>query len=299
MKTPRPQRRATPARTKSSVRTKRIARIEVLRVDTWSELHALFDGPRFRDWAFRGQEDESWPIESSLARALARKGIPRTAWRTREERIIRIFRRKAHLLLPRTPSDFFEWLALMQHHGAPTRLLDFTWSPYVASFFALDRATKDAAIWAILPSALQSGELANRLFDRSAVHEDLPIGIHPWNSDRLAEYVLSNRDRWVVVGEPYHLNRRLIAQSGTFVLPCDNGEPVESLIASMPGGLDAIKKIVLSTKNLRETAVRKLYTMNLTHATLFPDLDGLARSMDWELEMDWHPDPRTGRPRRT
>lgn len=46
-------------------------------------------------------------------------------------------------------ADTFQWLALMQHHGAPTRLLDFTWSPFVSAFFALERATKDAAIWAI------------------------------------------------------------------------------------------------------------------------------------------------------
>ena len=50
-----------------------------------------------------------------------------------EERIARIFQRKAHLFLTHIPerSDTFQWLALMQHHGAPTRSLDFTWSPYV------------------------------------------------------------------------------------------------------------------------------------------------------------------------
>src|SRR5216684_3693164 len=58
---------------------------------------------------------------------------------------------QAHLFLAHVPddADSFHWLALMQHHGAPTRLLDFTWSPYVAAFFALERATSDAAIWAI------------------------------------------------------------------------------------------------------------------------------------------------------
>ncbi len=288
---------------KSKVNTKRVAEIEVIPIHTWPELHALFEGERFRNWAFRGQEDASWPIESSLTRALTRKGIHGSWWRRQEERIIRIFRRKAHLLLTRTPSDFFEWLALMQHHGAPTRLLDFTWSPYVATFFALDRATKDAAIWAISASALQKrqqaedGESAQRLFDRKTpVEERVPDAIHPWNSDRLAEFVLSNKKRSVIVGEPYHLNRRLIAQSGTFLLPCDSREAVESLIASHGGGLDEIKKIVLE-KGMRDTAIKALYTMNLTHATLFPDLDGLARSMDWELEMNWDADPRGPMPK--
>ena len=65
-------------------------------------------------------------------------------WKQREERAIRIFRRKAHIYLPdRTVlSDDLRCLAMMQHHGAPTRLFDFTKSPYVAAFFALEQATE-------------------------------------------------------------------------------------------------------------------------------------------------------------
>jgi len=44
----------------------------------------------------------------------------------------------------------------MQHHGAPTRLLDFSWSPYVAAFFALEAATRDSAVWAVNSGNLQS-----------------------------------------------------------------------------------------------------------------------------------------------
>ena len=50
----------------------------------------------------------------------------------------------------------------MQHHGAPTRLIDFTWSPYVAAFFALERATGDAAVWAVNPGAHRSSRAPNR-----------------------------------------------------------------------------------------------------------------------------------------
>ena len=41
----------------------------------------------------------------------------------------------------------------MQHHGAPTRLIDFTWSPYVAAFFALERTLADGVVWAMNPGA--------------------------------------------------------------------------------------------------------------------------------------------------
>src|SRR5215472_16784682 len=62
-------------------------------------------------------------------------------------------KRKATHFLENVPdrTDDFEWLALMQDHGAPTRLLDFSWSPYVAAFFALHNATSDGVIWACNP----------------------------------------------------------------------------------------------------------------------------------------------------
>ena len=101
-------------------------------------------------WTFRGQADAAWPLETSLTRYLRTFGGPSNGWRQRERHILHTFKRKAHVLLPETPEEgeTLEWLALMQHHGAPTRLLDFSWSPYVAAFFALERATANAAILA-------------------------------------------------------------------------------------------------------------------------------------------------------
>jgi len=48
----------------------------------------------------------------------------------------------------------------MQHHGAPTRLIDFTWSPYVAAFFALERTLADGVVWAINPGRIHSRRIA-------------------------------------------------------------------------------------------------------------------------------------------
>ena len=117
-----------------------------LRVSNWAEFNAWNAS---RDgWAFRGEHDASWPLVSSLARRLAQMRVPRTLWREREERALRVFRRKAHVYLPdRTVlEDTLRCLAMMQHHGAPTRLLDFTKSPYVAAFFALENALADSAV---------------------------------------------------------------------------------------------------------------------------------------------------------
>ena len=85
-------------------------------------------------------------------------GVNPRAWPDQEARILRIFKRKAIHFLDIVPDrdDDFEWLALMQDHGAPTRLLDFTWSPYVAAFFALERTLNDGVVWALNPARVDS-----------------------------------------------------------------------------------------------------------------------------------------------
>src|SRR5262249_25388842 len=128
--------------------------METQTIGSWDEFVALtasLDG-----WAFRGQREAQWPLFSSISRHL-RDFVPREAdWQQREARGIRVFRRKAHNYVPdpHILEDDLRCLALMQHHGAPTRLLDFTKSPHVAAFFALEAATGDAAVFALNTPAL-------------------------------------------------------------------------------------------------------------------------------------------------
>jgi hypothetical protein len=65
--------------------------------------------------------------------------------------------------------------------------------------------------------------------------------------------------------------------------------PVEDILSD---GESIMAKFVMAHA-VRETAMRELYRMNITFATLFPDLDGLARSMAYELEFHWAYNPRT------
>ena len=85
----------------------------------------------------------------------------------------------------------------MQDHGAPTRLLDFTWSPYVAAFFALHNATRDAVIWACNPFEI---ERAMKLDDVE-------------KPGAFRRHFLGATKPFIWLGEPHAMNRRMIAQS--------------------------------------------------------------------------------------
>src|SRR5580704_13751616 len=130
----------------------------LFRLKSWDDFLNLIVNPPYSHWAFRGERDERWPLYSSLSRYLQAFGVSPQAWTKQEARILRVFKRKAHQFLPKPPDldDDLQWLALMQHHGAPTRLIDFTWSPYVAAFFALERTISDGVVLAMNPARIDS-----------------------------------------------------------------------------------------------------------------------------------------------
>ena len=253
----------------------------VFRLTTWESFLKLVVQPPYSNWAFRGERDERWPLYSSLSRHFQNFGVDRRSWADQERRILRVFKRKAHQFLqqPPEPDDDFQWLALMQHHGAPTRLIDFTWSPYVAAFFALERTLHDGVVWAMNPAAVND----NRADKRKR--------IDPRIKDNFSRHYLKGDERFIWMGEPHTMNRRLIAQSGTFAVPGVLDVPIEEILSDRDQE-NILAKFIL-TNAVREVGMRELYRMNITYATLFPDLDGLARSMSYELEFHWAYNPRT------
>jgi hypothetical protein len=87
------------------------------------------------------------------------------------------------------------------------------------------------------------------------------------------------------------MNQRLIAQSGTFAVPGVLDIPIEEIVND--ADQENIMAKFIMTHRVREVGMRELYRMNITYATLFPDLDGMAKSMGYELEFHWGYNPRT------
>jgi len=263
------------------------------RLESWEGFLKIITDSPYSNWAFRGHRKEQWPLASALSRYFRAFHLDRRAWPQQEDRILRVFKRKAHQFLAQPPAtdDDFQWLALMQHHGAPTRLLDFTWSPYVAAFFALERATGDAAVWALNPADISAGGI--RRSPKSKARAIATSAMDPRLAGNFARYFLKGNREFIWLGEPEVMNRRLIAQSGTFVLPGALDRPMEEIARQYPDPKGMMAKFILPAAKIRETGLRELYRMNITYATLFPDLDGLARSLGYELEFHWAYNPRT------
>src|SRR5262245_32107305 len=104
-------------------------------LSSWEAIHVYASK---RGWLFRGESMKEWQPKTSLERCCDRRGVRPSMRKTIEGRILREFRRAYHQFSARVPGkeSTVEWLSIMQHHGAPTRLLDFTYSVYVAAYFA-------------------------------------------------------------------------------------------------------------------------------------------------------------------
>lgn len=248
-------------------------------ISNWAEFIQRTEG--LQGWAFRGQVSAVWPLVPSLARRLQTFSPDPHLWPLREAREMRVFRRKAHIHLQDLSAldDDLRCMALMQHHGAATRVLDFTKSPFVAAFFALESATEDVAVF-----ALNTPQLWSRApdFDPTLARRK----IDPRQPGNFERYFLRNQLPLLWFGEPLRMDSRLTAQSGLFVLPGVLDAPLNTILEHYGGSDELLIKYVLPL-SIRSEAMLALYRMNVTYATLFPDLDGLARSVSYELEVVW------------
>lgn len=256
--------------------------MKVIHIRSWGEF--LECTAPLNQWAFRGQPRADLPLLSSLSRRLLRFSKDKQLWPLLERRTLRIFRRKAHVHLSdhNLLQNDLRCMAMMQHHGGVTRLLDFTKSPFVAAFFALESSYHDCIVYALNTPVLWHRKPR---FDPSLTRDV----IDPRISTNLEKYFFDNQRPLIWFGEPSDMDQRLIAQSGLFVVPGQLDKPLDELLDSYSEEGESLLVQLVIDKSVREEAMKELYRMNITYASLWPDIDGLSRSMNQELEIIWQP----------
>ena len=128
------------------------------------DIAKILSKDKSRSWLFRGQNDATWELLTSLERSANEFNF--TKWPeilSAELSMIEEFKKNAHFYLSDRPQegDLFEWSCIIQHFGGPTRLLDCTSSIYIAAFFAIDSSKTDSAIWCFNESALYNAKNLN------------------------------------------------------------------------------------------------------------------------------------------
>jgi hypothetical protein len=235
---------------------------------------------------FRGHSSKEWKLETTLERVLRDKWTPENVIRA-EDHAIDLFKSKFHLYdsTNTTPGTKLQWISLMQHYGAPTRLLDFSESPYIALYFTIESlevsSKNDFAIYAIdYRNLIKESINYIKLKDKDFRYEYLDI---PSKQDEIFENIIERFSYdllWVT--EPKEGNGRLDRQAGCFLTSMNLGKKIEDIIL-----LDIYKNVDIQKIIIPNKFYTNIYALlkktNVTSKALFGDLTGLAKSIQMEL----------------
>lgn len=228
-----------------------------IEIQSWADLcERVFEYRKSGHWIFRGENQPERPLKPRIGRPESRKDISTgdtKPYDARQEALmIDYFIRAAPPHIKHVPQTRLEWLAIAQHHGMATRLLDWTESLLVAAFFAVRSAKGTPIIYAVKDVPVADREYHNKI-------EELGDGSLYY---------------------PPHISPNIAAQRSVFTIhrkPDDAFEPY------------GMERLVLAKRGSATAPIT--YRLNLdacgiNMASLFPDVNGLAQYVSWIYKWD-------------
>jgi hypothetical protein len=234
------------------------------RITSWSDLSALVEHFSYfngHDWLFRGASDAGHRLIPKVGRQTIRAtklgadrvSRTRVPYRIEDERaVFSMFRQQARPHLPLAPQSSLEWLAIAQHFGLPTRLLDWTDGLLVATWFAVESGgakKADSAIWVT----------------RGIPSIDIDDPQDPLSIAEATAY------------RAPHLSPRIGAQGSALLICPSPAEEVQ---------LEFVRKITID-RAAEFTIKKRLNACGINRRHLFPDLAGLSEHLGWLYKNDW------------
>lgn len=211
---------------------------EICSVD---DLHRVLQENWEQRSLYRGEDSASYELRPKYGRFQAQDARNDKA---KEIALLDEFKRRAVPMTQQSPENDWEWLALAQHFGLATRLLDWTENPLIAAYFATkwNFEKRDRVLYALDEDQSQSAKPSISPFDI----ED------------------------VVLYRPKHLSTRISAQGGVFTVHPSPGEPLDD---------NRIKKWVIKQDCVLRINIT-LQSYGINEAFIFQDLEGLARHLN-------------------
>jgi len=202
-------------------------------IESFSEFDEALSGIT-RSALCRGVSDANYELAPSLFRGKKPADLVK-----QEKNLMWVFKTQARPHLASLPTSEVEWLVVAQHHGLPTRLLDWSLSPLVALFFAVQSGSKsDGAVY---------------VHDKEVFKHEEDISLVGLKQ--------------VAAFFPSHISPRISAQSGMFTVHPLDGKPFDD---------DDLLKIVIPAAK-KKKLLDKIVKFGVHHASMFPDLDGLSK----------------------
>ncbi len=216
--------------------------VKETRIADFSEFHQAIDRYDARQVIYRGMKSVDYPLIPKVGRVEPPQSIG--SRERNEQEILRLFKERAFQYLDFIPTTDWDWLALGQQYGLPTRLLDWTDNPLVACFFAMDETSQaDGVIYAY----------------RNDSYISVEKHLDPFKYRKVGKFI------------PRHITPRITTQGGLFTIHPNPYEPFES---------DDMERIILPAR-VQATLRRTLNKYGVNRFSLFPGLDGLSAHIEW------------------